>query len=74
MAGMIVRSSFSVHVADYIEKGYSCQEALHLVLGGIRDGSGPKTTDVLLDLEDMGVWKPEPAAGDEYEDVPARRM
>jgi hypothetical protein len=58
MTERTVRSSFSVHVAAYIEKGYSCAEALQVVLGGIRDGSGPRTTDVLLDLEDMGVWKP----------------
>jgi hypothetical protein len=42
-------------VADHIRDGYSCSEALQIVLGGIRDGSGPRTTDVLLDLEDMGV-------------------
>ena len=35
MQGMSVRSGFSVKVADYIEKGYSCQEALHIVLAGI---------------------------------------
>lgn len=71
MQGMSVRSGFSVKVADYIEKGYSCQEALHIVLAGICDGSGPRTTDVLLDLEDMGVWRPEPLETDE---APGRTM
>ncbi|NTF17105.1 hypothetical protein G6L37_01505 [Agrobacterium rubi] len=59
MTQVQVRSSFSPAVADYIRDGYTCQEALHLVLGGIRDGSGPRTTEVLQDLEDMGVWAPD---------------
>lgn len=53
---MTLNSTFSVHVADYIKKGKSVSEALHIVLGGIRDGSGPRTSAVLEDLEKMGVW------------------
>ena len=55
---MQINSAFSVHVADYIKKGKTVSEALHIVLGGIRDGSGPRTSAVLEDLEKMGVWKP----------------
>jgi hypothetical protein len=66
-----IRSSFSMSVADYIRDGYSCSEALQIVLGGIRDGSGPRTSDVLLDLEEMGVWSPVPP---ETEELPASRM
>jgi hypothetical protein len=60
-----IRSTFSMSVADYIRDGYGCSEALQIVLGGIRDGSGPRTTDVLLDLEDMGVWSPNPTEAEE---------
>lgn len=63
-----VRSSFSVRVADYIRDGYTCQEALIAVLGGIRDGSGPRTSDVLLDLEDLGVWKPHPLDAERFDE------
>lgn len=66
-----IRSTFSMSVADHIRDGYSCSEALHIVLGGIRDGSGPRTTDVLLDLEEMGVWSPGVVEADES---PASRM
>ncbi len=66
-----IRSSFSMSVADHIRDGYSCAEALHIVLGGIRDGSGPRTLDVLLDLEEMGVWSP---ARPETEEIPASKM
>lgn len=66
-----IRSSFSMNVADYIRDGYSCAEALIIVLGGIRDGSGPRTSDVLLDLEEMGVWSPVPP---ETEEIPASKM
>lgn len=52
---MKLRSTFSVTVADYIRKGYPLTEALTIVLGGITDGSGPRTTQVLDDLKDMGV-------------------
>lgn len=52
---MKLRSTFSNDVADYIRKGYSLSDALHIVLGGITDGSGPRTTEVLDDLKDMGV-------------------
>lgn len=60
-----IRSSFSMNVADYIRDGYSCAEALQMVLGGIRDGSGPRTSEVLLDLEEMGVWSPVPPETEE---------
>lgn len=66
-----IRSTFSMSVADYIRDGYSCSEALHIVLGGIRDGSGPRTSDVLLDLEEMGVWPPKSS---EAEEAPASKM
>jgi len=59
MTQVNTRSSFSPAVADYIRDGYTCQEALSIVLGGIRDGSGPRTSEVLLDLEDMGAWSPD---------------
>jgi hypothetical protein len=39
-----IRSTFSMTVADYIRDGYGCSEALRIVLGGIRDGSGPRTS------------------------------
>lgn len=66
-----IRSTFSMSVADYIRDGYSCSEALHIVLGGIQDGSGPRTSDVLLDLEEMGVWSPKSS---EAEEAPASKM
>lgn len=59
---MNIRSTFSVEVADRIRRGVDVGQALREVLGGIRDGSGPRTTDVLADLVDMGVWSPEPQA------------
>lgn len=52
-----LRSSFSVAVADLVRSGVSVGEALRQVLV-MRDGSGPRTTDVLNDLQDMGVWTP----------------
>jgi hypothetical protein len=66
-----IRSTFSMTVADYIRDGYGCSEALRIVLGGIRDGSGPRTSDVLLDLEEMGVWSPVPQ---ETEEIPSAKM
>lgn len=52
---MKLRSTFSLDVADYMRNGYSLSEALVIVLGGITDGSGPRTTQVLDDLKDLGV-------------------
>lgn len=52
---MKLRSTFSNDIADYVRKGYPLSEALQIVLGGITDGSGPRTTQVLDDLKDMGV-------------------
>lgn len=57
---MNVRSSFSAEIADRIKAGATVSDAIHIVIGGIRDGSGPRTTDVLADLQDMGVWQPKP--------------
>lgn len=54
---MKIRSPLSPMVADYMKKGYTLHKALSMVLF-MTDGSRPKTTDILLDLEDMGVWKP----------------
>lgn len=52
---MKLHSTFSLDVADYIRQGKSISEALLIVLGGIQDGSGPKTIDVLADLKEMGI-------------------
>lgn len=56
----LLRSTFSVDVADRIRAGSTVREALSEILQGISDGSGPRTSDVLLDLEEMGVWHPRP--------------
>lgn len=50
-----IRSPFSLVVADRIKAGASVSDAIHDVLGGIRDGSGPRTSTVLADLADMGL-------------------
>ena len=55
---MRLRSTFSLVVAGYMRDGFSLSEALRRVIGHIHDGSGPRTSEVLADLEDMGVWKP----------------
>jgi hypothetical protein len=55
-----IRTTFSLDVADRIKAGRTITEALKDVLGGIRDGSAPRTVDVLNDLDDMGIWNPLP--------------
>lgn len=52
-----MKTSQSAEVADLIRSGFSLGEALRRVLT-IHDGSGPCTSDVLADLQDMDVWHP----------------
>ncbi len=55
-----VRSTFSLVAADYIRAGVSVADAVHRAIGGITDGSGPRTSDVLADLEELDLFKPAP--------------
>ncbi len=59
---MVFRTSQSAEVADLIRSGFSVAEALHRVLV-MSDGTSvsANTSDVLADLQDMGVWSPTPA-------------
>lgn len=50
----------SLAVAKRLERGQSLFDALHGVLGGLPPETRPKTSDVLSDLEQQGVWTPQP--------------
>lgn len=57
-----LNSSFSVEIARLItDKGYTVSDALKAVIGGITDGSGPRTTAVLEDLQTLGAFNPKPS-------------
>lgn len=58
---MILRApTYSRKVAARLQKGESLFDAIHGVLGGLPPDARPKTSDVLSDLEQQGVWTPQP--------------
>lgn len=67
-----IRHPLSNDVADHIRAGAKVFDAIHYVIGGIRDGSAPRTSDILADLETMGLWKPRPKT--KAYDVTIRRL
>lgn len=55
------RTSQSAEVADLIRSGFSVGEALRRVLTMSDGTTVAPTSDVLADLQDMGVWSPKPS-------------
>jgi hypothetical protein len=56
----IYRTSQSAEVADLIRSGFSVTEALRRTLTMSDGTTSAPTSDVLADLQDMGVWSPTP--------------
>lgn len=48
----------SVDVADRIRAGATVSDAIHDVLGRVRDSTRPRTSVILNDLNNMGLFKP----------------